>query len=152
MPSDNCKSITAMCLIFSLFNIALSRDVHFYQLQQLQRLHHGFTKAYLVLHFFLHCHIGKIHSTWITALLQDLEKWSASRDISYVTLSLECCLKSSKSWKWNEVYWIMIHCDQAIHPLLHWYITCVHILMIINSVFSLMAALIVEMFSCCSLL
>ena len=34
-------------LISSLFNVALSRDMPFSQLQQLQCLHHGFTEAYL---------------------------------------------------------------------------------------------------------
>ena len=37
---------TATRLISSLINVVLSRDVPFCQPQQLQRLHHGSTKAY----------------------------------------------------------------------------------------------------------
>jgi len=49
MPSDKRKSITtmAMVLIFVLYNVASSQDVPFHQPQQLQRLHHGSTKAHL---------------------------------------------------------------------------------------------------------
>ena len=36
-----------MNLIFALFDVTLSRDMPFRQLQQLQRLHYGSTKAYL---------------------------------------------------------------------------------------------------------
>jgi len=36
-----------MVLIFALIDVALSRDMSFHQLQQLQSLHHGSTKAYL---------------------------------------------------------------------------------------------------------
>jgi len=59
MPSEKHNLITAkaMGLIFSLFNVALSQDVPFRQLLQLQYSHHGSTKAYLfVLHSFLHYH------------------------------------------------------------------------------------------------
>ena len=46
MPLDKCNSITAIAtdLISSLFNIG---NVPFHQLQQLQCLHHGSTKAHL---------------------------------------------------------------------------------------------------------
>ena len=49
MPSDKRNSIMAIAtgLIFSLFNVASSRDVPFRQPQQLQCSHHGFTKIYL---------------------------------------------------------------------------------------------------------
>ena len=43
MPSDKRNLITTKA-ISSLFNIALSRDVPFHQLQQLQCSHHGSTK------------------------------------------------------------------------------------------------------------
>jgi len=53
MPSDKHNSImaTATGSISSHFNIASSGNVPFCQLQQLQCLHHGSTKAYLVLLF-----------------------------------------------------------------------------------------------------
>jgi len=49
MPSDKHNSIMAIAtgFISSLLNVASSGDVCFHQLQQLQRLHHGFTKASL---------------------------------------------------------------------------------------------------------
>jgi len=51
MPSDKHNSIAAkaMGLIFALFNVTLSQDAHFCQLQQqqLQCLHHSSTEAYL---------------------------------------------------------------------------------------------------------
>jgi len=49
MPSDKRNSIMAIAkgLISSLFNATLSGDVPFRQLQQLQCLHHGSTKAHL---------------------------------------------------------------------------------------------------------
>jgi len=48
-PSDKHSLIASnvMGLISSLFNVASSRNVPFCQLQQLQCLHHGSTKAYL---------------------------------------------------------------------------------------------------------
>jgi len=48
-PSDKHNSITtkAMGSIFALFDVTSSRDVPFCQMQQLQWLHHGFTKACL---------------------------------------------------------------------------------------------------------
>ena len=52
MPSDKHNSI--MAIDFSLFNIASSSDVYFCQLQQLQYLHHGSTKAHLFLTPFLY--------------------------------------------------------------------------------------------------
>jgi len=57
MPSDerNSTNAKAMGLISSLFNVTLSQEVPFRQLQQLQCLHHCFTS---VLHSFLHYRIG----------------------------------------------------------------------------------------------
>ena len=60
IPSDKHKSINAkaMGLISSLFNVASSWDVPFGQLLQLQCLHHGSPKAYIVFHSFLYYRIG----------------------------------------------------------------------------------------------
>ena len=59
MPSDkhNSRTTQAIDLISSLINIALSRDVPFHQLQQLQCLHHGATYIPLCAPIFLHNHI-----------------------------------------------------------------------------------------------
>ena len=49
MPSYKHNRITAKAtgLIFALFDVVSSKDVLFHQMQQLQCLHHGSTKAYL---------------------------------------------------------------------------------------------------------
>ena len=49
MPSNKHNSIMAVAtgLISSLFNVTLSGDMPFCQLQQVQCLHHGSTKAHL---------------------------------------------------------------------------------------------------------
>jgi len=81
-------------LISSLFNVALSIDVPFCQLQQLQCLHHGSKK----LTFVLLCtpflsplpRNITICGTHTMASVQDLGKCSVSRGASYVILCLEC--------------------------------------------------------------
>ena len=50
-----------MGLIFALFDVALSQDRPFCEQQQLQCLHHGYTKLTFVLlysPFLLHCPVG----------------------------------------------------------------------------------------------
>ena len=42
----------------SLFNVALSRDVPFHQLQQLQSFYQSLVLFSFVLHSFLPCHVG----------------------------------------------------------------------------------------------
>ena len=61
MPLDKCNSIMAKAtgLISSLFNITLSQDMPFRQLQLPQCLYHGSIKAYLCsLLSVLHYHVG----------------------------------------------------------------------------------------------
>jgi len=63
MPSDKRNSIMAIAtaLISSLFNVALSQDVPFCQLQQPQCLHHFYQMLPFFsfeLYSFLHCRVG----------------------------------------------------------------------------------------------
>ena len=77
-------------LISSLFNAASSQDVPFHQLQQLQCLDHGSTKAYLCSPL---CSIPFSSTVYVTitqimASVQDLGKYNASRGASYSLLGL----------------------------------------------------------------
>ena len=100
MPSDKCNLIMAIATGLSLFNVASSRDLLFCQLQQLQCLRHGSTKAYLC---FLFCSISFsatvrviICGTHVMASVRDLDKRNASRGTSYAVLCLQHYSKTSK--------------------------------------------------------
>ena len=92
-----------MGLIFALFELASYQDVPFCQPQQLQRLNHGSTKAYLFPSFrsipFSTAALGTICSMHAMSSVQDLGKCTG---VSYIVLCLECCLKCWKHWKLNE--------------------------------------------------
>ena len=111
LRSDKHNSIMAIaiCLISLLLNVALSGDVPFCQLQQLQCLHHDSTKS-LKLSFVLLCapFLSPLPLRWQFAVhalrlqCEDFGKCSASRGASYIILYLECYPNCSKNWKQNQ--------------------------------------------------
>jgi len=58
MLSDKHNSIMGKARSLISLLVTSSGDVPFCQLQQLQCLHHGSTKAYLCFSFFIYCHVG----------------------------------------------------------------------------------------------
>ena len=83
-------------LISSLFNVASSRDMPFYQLQQLQCLHHCSTEA----HLWAPC-LYPLPRRWQSHIMASVSDWGKCRTssgASYVTLCLECeKLKANES-------------------------------------------------------
>jgi len=113
----------------------------FCQPQQLQCLHHGSTKAYFCsplysIPFSLTAYVT-IYGTHIMASVRDLGKCSASRGVSYIIL---CLMFEGLEAKQS----IMIHRHT------HFYINNwgVRFDNIVHSIFSVMAGLIVKIFSC----
>ena len=96
LNSDNCNSITvkAIGLTSSLFNVTLSRDMPFCQLQQFRCLHHESTRAYLCSPF--HSLLYTTRWWFEHHFIKDL----VATVIAEVFIMLSFCLKGSvKCWK-----------------------------------------------------
>ena len=113
----------------------------FCQLQQLQCLHYGSTKAYLcspmssILSAQLHRWLFTIHE-WHYIRLQ-YETWYESVELTGALLKLFFAWNVTRnvwsSWKPS----VVMHCDRLTHPLF-WCITGACTLMIKHSIFSVM--------------
>ena len=110
MHSDKRNLIMAIAtaLISSLFNIALSGDVPFCQLQRFQCLHRDSTKAHLCsplyyIPFFLTAFVMICGTRVNKALVRDFGKCSASRGCFFHYSLLGMLVKCSNSWEQNEM-------------------------------------------------
>jgi len=115
MPSEKRNSILAKAtgLISSLFNIALSQGMSFCQLQQLQCLHHGFAKGYVLL-----CapFLSPLLYGWrfaVCALWLQCETWMSAGALLALFFAWNVTQSVWTSWKWS----IVIHHDQVTHPV-----------------------------------
>ena len=110
MPSDKRNLIMAIVtgLIFSLFNVALFWNVPFCQLQLLQCLHHGSTKAYLCSTLF--CIPFSTCGMWVIAIGM----------VIHSTLKLRflfCLFNHAK--RWNRNLKLNVHKSSSLAILMH---------------------------------
>ena len=98
------------------------------------------TLFFFLLHSFPHYCVGYICSMHIIASVWNLVSAELAGALFMLLFAWNVTKSVWSSWKWS----IVIHCDQAAHPLL-WLISGAHTLMIKHFVFSVMTGLIAKM-------